>query len=100
MESIDLLWTSKVKVKQRGHAHVEVAKSSSFATRRRSQKHPVDNSSVHKDTVWGDPQHAWIPHGSGVRAMDMGLGMFSLIVLVRGEGGDGWLDLASPHQVN
>lgn len=63
----------------------------SFAMRR-SQKHTADNSSVHKDTAWGDPQHAWIPHGSGVRVMDMGLGMFSLTVLVRGGGGMvGWI---------
>lgn len=66
----------KVKVKQMGHVDVEMAgtKSPSFATRRRIQEHPAGNPCVHKDTAWGDPQHAWRPHGSGVRAMSAGLG--------------------------
>ena len=68
----------KVKVKQMGHADVEMAgtKSSSFATRRRIQKHQAGNSGAHKDTARGDLRHAWRPHGSGVRAMGAGLGVF------------------------
>lgn len=66
-----------MKVKQMGHADVEMAgtKSSTFATRRRIQKHPAGNTCVHKGMASGDPQRAWRPHVSGVRAMGMGLGV-------------------------
>lgn len=90
----------KVKVKQVDRAGVEMAgtKSSSSAIRKRIQKQPAGNPCEHEDMAWGDLQHAWRAHGSGARAMGAGLGGVSLITW--GKAGGGWLDPASPQQVN
>jgi len=79
-----------VKVKQMDHADVEMTGTKTCFATRRIQKHPVEDPCVHKDMAWGEPQHAWRLHGSGVRAIDAGLGDVSLIMLVRGKGW-GWL---------